>query len=481
MNVSSFRLSNGAAIVRIRGEVAATAAPTRQPTNIIVVLDHSGSMQAQDKLRNVIRSLQFLIDYLKDTDAFSLITFSSDANVVYRAIPTTTENKALIRSTLSRIRVAHDTNISAAISSIHEVLGALAPADLTSYKHGVLFLTDGEATSGATSNEAILTFVTNLMARYPQLTITTIGYGDGHNAALLQAMAAQGGGAYDNVNTVEAVATVFGTVLGGLTTTLFQQVRVTVPPSATQLTKFGVRESETPLTVFLGDVLEGGETVAVFEGIADDSPLIIRGSSMATGVPVEQTYQIGLATPVEQTEGMSAYLRCQTVRLLDACLPFVERAATTEEQAGITSRCTELQTQLEALPPGDLRTVLLGEIARCRQLLVGPLTPPRLMRTISNTVAQHSAYLGTGRGNFSVDSEGPADPPAHPVLFMTASQQAASNDMYEHVSTPYPHGVSSNPTNSSSSSTTIQPPPGYVSSLSDDEDMPAGPPLLKRS
>jgi uncharacterized protein YegL len=448
---------------------------------MIVLLDHSGSMNAQNKLRNVIRSLQFLIDYLKDTDAFSLITFSSDAEVVYRAIHTTADNKALIHTTLRRIRVANDTNISAAISSIHEILGALSPADLTHYKHGALFLTDGEATSGATSNEAIQTFTTHLLARYPQLTITTIGYGDGHNAALLQAMAAQGGGAYDSVNTIEAVATVFGTVLGGLTTTLFQQVRVTVPPSATQLTKFGVRETETPLTVFLGDVLEAGETVVVFEGIILDATLTIQGSNMVTGLPIQQVCQVGVATPVEQIEGMSAYLRCQTVRLLDTCIQFVGRAATTAEQADITSRCTELQTQLETLPPGDLRTVLLGEITRCRNLLTGPLTPPRLLRTISNTVAQHSACLGTGRGNFSVDSEGPADPPPHPTLFMTRSQQVASNDMYEHVSTPYPHGVSSNPTNSSSSSTTLQPPPGYVSSLSDDEDMPSSHPPLKRN
>ena len=476
MNFSAYNLPNGVTIVQINGLVSTpvAGAVTQQPVHFIVCLDQSGSMHEAKKLENVVTSLKFLLDHMRDQDAFSLITFESSASRVFTCLPTSRENKGVIRSKLNTLRPLHATNISGAIATIHEIMASVRRGpDLATYKHGVLLLTDGEATAGATTDAELLTFTSALLAAYPQLTFTTIGYGDSHNANLLAAMAQRGAGSYNIVQNVEQVASVFGNVLGGLATCVAQQVRVTAPPPSRQLTTFAERSSDPPVTVFVGDVLEGGENVVVLEGVPAGAMFVLEGSSMRDGTPIRiETNTILEPSATQQIEGMTAYLRCKTVNLMTDCLQFVMRSPNPDEMNRMVERCSVLRGDVLALPAGPLVDMLLGEITRCRDILVSPLSPPRMARHVSNTISQHTAHLGTARGIHSTD--GHADPPS---VFATTNQRELSSEMYQHVSTPMPPAYNSNSSSAGTSNPTVTTslPPDFH-----DEDPPS-PPVLRRS
>jgi von Willebrand factor type A domain len=474
MNFTAYNLSNGVTVVQINGLVSTpvAGAVTQQPVHFIACLDQSGSMHDANKLRNVVTSLKFLLDHMREQDAFSLITFETTAIKVFTCLPTNRENKVLIRQRLSGLRPLHATNISAAIATVHEIMASVS--NLSAYKHGVLLLTDGEATAGATTDAELQTFTTTLLNAYPQLTFTTIGYGDSHNAALLAAMAQRGGGSYNIVQNVEQVASVFGNVLGGLATCVAQQVRITAPPPSRQLTTFAERTGDPPVTIFVGDVLEGGENMVVLEGVPAGATLTLQGSSMRDGTPIRmETGTAAEGSATQQADGMSAYLRCKTVQLMSDSLQFVMRAPNSDEMNRMMERCSLLRTEVETLPAGPLVDMLVGEIVRCRDILTSPLSPPRMARHVSNTISQHTAYLGTARGIHSTDGSEVA-----PSVFATTNQRELSTEMYQHVSTPMPPAYNSNSSSAGTSNPTITTslPPDFH----DDEDPPS-PPVLRRS
>ena len=63
----------------------------RNSTHTIILLDVSGSMDESNKLKNVKKSLNFLIKFLQPTDRLTLITFNSMSQIVIQNMNVTQE------------------------------------------------------------------------------------------------------------------------------------------------------------------------------------------------------------------------------------------------------------------------------------------------------------------------------------------------------------------------------------------------------
>ena len=289
INATAYQLSTGESLVRITGE----ARETHIETHTIILLDLSGSMNANGKLASVTRSLHFMLDLMMPSDRLSLVTFEQDAKVRFSRLALTAENKEVVRITLGRLVADGGTNLSAGIVRSRECL--FAPSDVGArMKQSILLLTDGHANVGVYDPPSVLRHVGALLADHPGLTVSTIGYGTDHNADLRSQIATQGSGSYNVVSNIEDVATVFGDILGGIQTCIAQQMKLLIPSAAvTQLTPFLATTAENLTTITLGDLPAGGEHVVLLNGLTQAmGTLTLRAYETETGRPVEITFPL---------------------------------------------------------------------------------------------------------------------------------------------------------------------------------------------
>ena len=425
------------------------------PIHFIILLDQSGSMTNHNRFKNAIKSIQCALDLMKERDIFTLVTFDSVIEFRVRRLPLTSDNKLHIRTLLGSLNPRDNTPLSGALSAIHDIMedtgssssssnSSSSSSSSSAYKNGVFLLTDGEPTVGVTDIPGLCDHVRALMERYPNMTITSAGYGEGHNATLLQEIATVGNGSYNIVNNLEQVATVFGDVLGGLRTCLVQQVRILVPVSVVQLTKFAERVVGETKEIVVGDIIAGSEITVVLEGLPSSSPeqVVLKGADVATGVPFTNVIVMDPLTPALQQQGLAAFLRTELANFVERTNQGMNHSIYGNITTELLRMGNGLLAKLRAQPASPLIAFLISECEKTLRFVTIP-PPPMLMRSTSNQMSQHCAALGTGRGILSI----PVGDPTAVAIFSSPTQRHQSETMRmtsgaydddDHVDTPYP-------------------------------------------
>ena len=350
----------------------------RQPVHLIFLIDVSESM-SDGKLDSVKKSIEFIASLLTPADMVSLITFGQTSQIVL--------NKGRAEDLLysvGQMNTNGTTNLSAALMNLKTVL-----VNDGVRKQGVLLLTDGHANRGIYSPEGIKHMISMLLKDLPTVSITTIGYGDDHNAQLLEDIAKAGAGSYNIVYTGEDVATVFGEVLGGMTTVVAQNVVVRFPLGTTVKTGYATRVTDC-IEVQVGDVYAENELVLLADVEPQSVPRIrITSHDMLTMESKDVTLVPEPADPIPRAIQM-ADLRYQVSEVLKLREP---------------SKATPLLAQLRQLSLDPLVYMMIEDLERLCS------TEPMNSSDILN-MTQHSAFFALGRGLRSSDPTSPETRPA---------------------------------------------------------------------
>jgi Mg-chelatase subunit ChlD len=388
---------------------APTAAPThRQPVHLIALLDTSGSMEIENRLDNVIKSLSFLLDHMTATDFISIITFSGGATIEVRKNSLTQENKEVIRQKLSTLKPDGSTNMSAAILQAAEVF----MKDPT-IKECVLFLTDGEANQGLTNPVELVSLVKYGLAMNNSLSYSTVGYGTTHNTELLTSLATEGGGSYNVVANLEDTATVFGEVLGGLQSCIAQNIKLTYPDGTEFYTVYAI----TNKSVYVGDI----QTEADIYVLSSEKPTALTGNILPTGEYFNYTPVETVPTEEEMKAANVAIIRYKVVQLMNEVRRQYGHMTTVEKEAK-KQQIDEVIVQMDAQPANPMWSVLKKQLDDCKRMMDEPVD-----NTGHTTVllSQHSACIGLGRGMIAGATESP---------FANSAQRHVSSGMRAHVS-----------------------------------------------
>lgn len=294
-------------------KIVGSSIEQRNPTHTIVLLDTSGSMDEGNKLNNVKKSLTFLLKFLQKSDYISLVTFSSNSEILIQNINCSNEYMEAFRYTIQTLKAEGGTNLSAGLLNVKNIL------EQTTHtcKTGLIILTDGHTNEGLTRSDDILRIINGIKVVNPSISITTIGYNDDHNANLLKDIATNGNGSYNIVNNIEQVATVFGDILGGLMSVVVQNVNATYPSSWKNLNMYKTKENNGLSVLDIGDVCGESETILLFEN-ADNSSVTVSGiiTSNLESAQINISWN-PTSYPVIKEPYMMAYIRNSIAYILN--------------------------------------------------------------------------------------------------------------------------------------------------------------------
>lgn len=183
----------------------------RKDASLTFVIDVSGSMDMDNRLELVKRSLEVLVEQLDRRDTVGIVVYGSDARVVLD--PTPGSDKDAILSAIYRLHPEGATNAEAGIRLGYKLaLRAYIPEGI----NRVILCSDGVANVGNTEAEIILEQIRGHVAE--GVTMTTIGFGmDNYNDTLMEQLADNGNGFYAYVDDMRESKRLF---IDNLTSTL---------------------------------------------------------------------------------------------------------------------------------------------------------------------------------------------------------------------------------------------------------------------
>jgi len=178
------------------------ARPALPASNLVFLVDVSGSMQSADKLGLLKSALKLLGKQLRSEDRISIVVYAGASGVVLESAAG--NETAKISQALDALSAGGRTNGAAGIRTAYQL------AQQSFIKDGinrVILATDGDFNVGTVNFEALKDLIEE--RRKSGISLTTLGFGTGnYNDHLLEQLADAGNGNYayiDNLNEAQKV------------------------------------------------------------------------------------------------------------------------------------------------------------------------------------------------------------------------------------------------------------------------------------
>ncbi len=169
---------------------------TTPDANIVLLLDVSGSMQSENKLPLVKKSVELLIDEMSKDDRISIVVYAGAAGVVLE--PTPGNQKTKIMAALNALEAGGSTAGGEGLSLAYK----LAEENFAKDKvNRIILATDGDFNVGVVDADSLEDFVAR--KRKTGIYLTILGFGEGnYNDVIAQKLAQAGNGAAAYIDTL---------------------------------------------------------------------------------------------------------------------------------------------------------------------------------------------------------------------------------------------------------------------------------------
>ena len=197
----------------------------RAPIDLVAVIDRSGSMVGV-KLELVKKVLHFVVSHLKNFDRLGIVIYDNCVQEIAPLTKVTQTSRIQLDGSIDKIYGDRHTNLSGGLikgmTTMKERNGEMA--DVAS----VFLFTDGRANVGITNTDTLVTAMSNLYGEAKSYSVNTFGFGSNHNVEMLKRISHTGNGLYYFIQNTEQIPEVFTNCLGGLLSTVAQNISVCV-------------------------------------------------------------------------------------------------------------------------------------------------------------------------------------------------------------------------------------------------------------
>ena len=191
-------------------------------SNLVFLLDVSGSMNAPNKLPLLKSAFKLLTGQLREKDKVAIVVYAGAAGVVLPA--TEGNNKTAIFEALEKLEAGGSTAGGAGIEMAYKIA---RENFIKGGNNRVILATDGDFNVGASSDRAMEDLIEE--KRESGVFLTVLGFGMGnYQDSKLETLAQKGNGNHAYIDTMQEAKRVLGTEFGGTIYTIAKDVKIQV-------------------------------------------------------------------------------------------------------------------------------------------------------------------------------------------------------------------------------------------------------------
>ena len=271
----------------------------RPATNVVFLIDVSGSMSSNDKLPLLKSGFQMMSRQLGENDRVSIVTYAGNAGVALE--PTNGTQTSTINSAIERLSSGGSTHGSAGIQLAYE----LAQQNfIEGGVNRVMLATDGDLNVGVTSDDALVRLIKEKAAEGVFLTV--LGFGTGNlKDGKLEKLADNGNGVYSYIDSTREAHRVLVDQLSGSLVTIAKDVKIQVefnPAEVKSYRLLGYENRMLETKDFDDDAKDAGEIGAGHTVTAIYQIEPVNAVTPTVSLPAGMRYQVDSSVkPADQT------------------------------------------------------------------------------------------------------------------------------------------------------------------------------------
>lgn len=228
----------------------------RPATHLTFLVDNSGSMNSDDKLGLVKKSLKMLVKNLEPQDTVAITTYAGGVSLVLP--PTSIVDKEIILNAIDNLVSGGGTAMEAGIDLAYKQ--AHASFQVGSINR-IIICSDGDANIGKTEPTEILKQIKSYVDQ--GITVSTIGFGMGnYKDAMMEQFANKGNGNYYYIDNISQAKRIFVEQLNGTLQVIAKDVKVQVEFNPTTVSEYrlvGYENRDIADEDFRNDAVDAGE------------------------------------------------------------------------------------------------------------------------------------------------------------------------------------------------------------------------------
>jgi len=226
------------------------------PSNLVFLVDVSGSMQSPDKLGLLKSAMKMLAGQMGGKDRISIVVYAGASGVVLE--PTSGNQHARITAALDALQAGGSTNGAAGIRLAYSL------AEQAFIRNGinrVILATDGDFNVGTVNFNALKDLIEK--KRKYGISLTTLGFGtENYNDHLMEQLADAGNGNYAYIDTINEARKVLVDELSSTLNTIAKDVKIQVefnPEMVAEYRLIGYENRMLKREDFNNDKVDAGE------------------------------------------------------------------------------------------------------------------------------------------------------------------------------------------------------------------------------
>ena len=240
--------------IGIKGYALSEAEKPR--SNLVFLIDTSGSMNSPDKLPLLVNSFRLLLDSLDPDDTVAIVTYAGSAGTVLE--PTKVAEAGKILASLERLHAGGSTAGAEGIRQAYQLAEQSFDAEGV---NRVILATDGDFNVGITDMDELQGFIER--KRNTGVLLSVLGFGHGNlNDALMQTLAQNGNGQAAYIDTLSEARKALVEEAGSTLFPIAKDVKIQIEFNPAAVSEYRLIGYETRMLAredFNNDKIDAGE------------------------------------------------------------------------------------------------------------------------------------------------------------------------------------------------------------------------------
>ncbi|HEY0461173.1 MAG TPA: VWA domain-containing protein [Pyrinomonadaceae bacterium] len=190
------------------------------PSNLVFLVDVSGSMDSPDKLPLLKQGLKTLVNQLSDRDRVAIVVYAGASGLALPSV--SAANKGEILASLDNLAAGGSTNGGQGIRLAYSIA---QDNFIANGNNRVILATDGDFNVGLTGDDALVSLIEQ--KRQSNIFLSVLGFGTGNlNDSMMEKLADKGNGNYAYIDTEEEARKALGQQAAGTLYTIAKDVKI---------------------------------------------------------------------------------------------------------------------------------------------------------------------------------------------------------------------------------------------------------------